>query len=91
VSLEATRKLTDSALLMAVSMVLFLGAFVPLLGILVAPFSPLPLCMLAMRYGPRHGALVGLTAIGALSLVFSPVYGAAFLPFVYVGLVLGIM
>lgn len=87
----ATKKLTESALLMAVSLVLFLGAFVPVLGILIAPFSPVPLCMLAMKYGPRHGALVGATTVGVLSVLFSPVLGGAFVPFVYVGLVLGVM
>ncbi len=74
---------------MAVSIVLFFGAFLPLLGILVAPFSPLPLCILTVKYGLRHGLMVALITIGVLSVLFSIVLGGAFIPFVFVGLVLG--
>ena len=74
---------------MAVSIVLFFGAFLPLLGILVAPFSPLPLCILTVKYGLRHGLMVAFITIGVLSVLFSVVLGGAFIPFVFVGLVLG--
>jgi len=86
---ESTKQLTESALLMAVSIVLFFGAFIPLLGILVAPFSPVPLCILTIKYGIRHGLLVALVTLGILSLMFSVVLGGAFVPFVFVGLTLG--
>jgi len=76
---------------MAVSIVLFAGAFLPLLGILVAPFSPLPICILTMKYGPRHGLIVAVVTVGVLSLLFTFVLGGAFIPFVYVGLILGTM
>lgn len=74
---------------MAVSIVLFFGAFIPMLGILVAPFSPLPLTILTMKYGPRHGAAVAMVTVGCLSLLFTAIVGLAFVPFVFVGLVLG--
>ena len=86
---EKTKQLTESALLMAVSIVLFFGAFLPLLGILVAPFSPLPLCILTVRYGLKHALLVALVTLGLLILLFSIVLGGAFIPFLFVGLLLG--
>jgi uncharacterized protein YybS (DUF2232 family) len=86
---DKVKRLTESALLMAVSIVLFLGAFIPLLGILVAPFCPVPLCILTSRYGMRHGAFIAFTTVLCLSLIFSVVVGAAFVPFVFTGFVLG--
>ena len=86
---DKVKRLTESSLLMAVSIVLFLGAFIPLLGILVAPFCPVPLCIITSRYGMKHGLFMSFTTVLCLSLIFSVVVGAAFIPFVFTGFLLG--
>ena len=86
---DKIRKLTESSLLMAVSIVLFVGAFIPLLGIFVAPFCPIPLCIITSRFGLSHGTFIAFVTVLCLSLVFSVVVGAAFIPFVFTGLLLG--
>lgn len=86
---EKVKRLTESALLMAVSIVLFMGAFIPLIGIFIAPFCPVPLCIITSRYGIRYGCFLAFVTVTCLSLLFSVVLGGAFVPFVLTGVLLG--
>jgi hypothetical protein len=86
---QKVKRLTESALLMAVSIVLFMGAFIPLAGIFIAPFCPVPLCIITSRYGIRYGSFIAFVTVICLSLLFSVVIGGAFVPFIFTGILIG--
>ncbi len=86
---EYVGRLTETSLLVAATVVLFFLAFVPLVGLLFAPFSPLPLSLAVMRNGVRFGILGAATALLVVFL-FSGVLAVCFVPFLFMGLFVGV-
>lgn len=80
--------LTECALLIAISVCLFFAAFLPLMGIFIAPFSPMPLTLAVRKHGFRTGLFACFVSL-CLCFVFGVLYGLAFVPFVWAGVLLG--
>ncbi len=75
-----TKSLIESSLLIALTVVLFLGSFyIPVLGIAISFFSPVPLVILSMRYGLRRGIGGSVAASLFVLLVGGPFQAFLFL------------
>ncbi|MCD6364189.1 MAG: YybS family protein [Synergistetes bacterium] len=74
------KPLIETSLLIALTVVLFLGSFyIPLLGIAISFFSPVPLVVLSMRYGLRRGIGGSLIASFFILLIAGPFQAFLFL------------
>ncbi|KUK14647.1 MAG: hypothetical protein XD52_0067 [bacterium 42_11] len=75
-----TKQTVEGALLIALTFILFLGSlYIPLIGIFLALFSPVPLVILSMRYGLKRG-LAGASISSFLILLA----GGPFQAFVFI-------
>lgn len=74
------KRTVEGALLIALTFVLFLGSlYIPLFGIFLALFSPVPLVILSMRYGLKRGVGGALIASFLILLVGGPFQAFVFI------------
>ncbi len=66
-----TRSITEAALLTGVSVILFLGSAIPLMGILLTLLCPVPMVVL----GLRHSLRISLIAVGTATILAGLVGG----------------
>jgi len=87
------RAVTESALMAALSFVLYLGSSLPLLGGFFILLCPVPLTLVGLRHGVRRAVLSSVCAALLVTLVSGgPVQGYLFLvPFGFVGIITGWM
>ncbi|MCS7233018.1 MAG: YybS family protein [Synergistetes bacterium] len=68
-----TRAIVERALLITLTFIFFLGSlYIPVIGIALALFSPVPLVILSMRYGLKRGVGSALIASFLILLVGGP-------------------
>jgi len=74
------KPIIEGALLITLAVVLFAGGvYIPLVGVILALFSPVPLVILGMRYGLKRGVISGLTSSFLLLLITGPFQAFIFL------------
>lgn len=72
--------LIEGALLIALTVILFAGGvYIPLVGLILSLFSPVPLVVLSMRYGLKRGIGSSLIASFLILLVTGPFQAFLFL------------
>lgn len=85
-----TRSLVESALLTGLSVILYLGSAVPLVGMLLIFLSPVPLVIIEMRHDLRRGFVALLAGSLIVLALEGPVQGLSYaLGFSVLGLALG--
>ena len=85
-----TRSLVESALLTGLSVILYLGSAVPLVGMLLIFLSPVPLIIIEMRHDLRRGFVALLAGSLIVLALEGPVQGLSYaLGFSVLGLALG--
>ncbi len=88
-----SRDLVEVSLLSAISAVLFLSSvFIPVVGVAVAFFCPVPIVILGMKHGFRRGltgTVVASIIVGLLSGPFQALW--MFMGFGFVGLGIGVL
>lgn len=79
--MQDTRSLVESSLLVALSVVLFLAShFLPLVGIVISFFCPVPLVILGLKV-PAEKALLGAFVAAVLITMFMGLLGGVFFLF----------
>jgi uncharacterized protein YybS (DUF2232 family) len=85
-----TRSLAESALLTGLSVLLYIGSNIPLVGMLLIFLSPVPLVILEMRHDLRRGFLALLAGSLLVAAIEGPVQALSYaLGFAVLGLALG--
>ena len=86
-----TRSLAESALLTGLSVLLYIGSNIPLVGMLLIFLSPVPLVILEMRHDLRRGFLALLAGSLLVAAIEGPVQALSYaLSFAVLGLALAV-
>ncbi len=85
-----TRSLVESALLTGLSVLLYIGSAIPVVGMLLIFLSPVPLAILEMRHDLRRGFMALLVGSLLVLIIEGPIQGLSYaLGFSALGLALG--